>query len=208
MEPSRASFESCVEDYVPNDSVRTRGPLLLDEEDRARFMALCLPVDDCGCITWNGRINKRGYGRFQPASRRGVVPAHHVAWVLAGHERPADVDLVVDHLCQNPLCMAVPHLEWVTALENQRRIDLRRLRCRRGIHDWHNQVAFFPFESRSRTCFACEANPPGRRPRSIRRKSDRLLRCTRGHDVTGDNGYDVPGLRGMRGCRLCTQAWA
>lgn len=178
----------------------TRGPLILDERDRARFEALCLPVDERGCITWKGRLNEHGYGRFQPASRRSVVPAHHVAWVLAGNERPSDSDIVVDHTCQNPLCMAVVHMEWVTSLENRRRIDLRRRMCRRGLHDWHNQVAYFRFGSQARVCFACP-EPKSR----LRNDVDRRLWCPDGHDVMGDNGYDVPGLPHMRGCHICTK---
>lgn len=206
--PPGPRLKSCVEDYMRNDSFRTRGPLILNERDRARFTALCLPMDDRGCITWDGKVGKHGYGRFQPASRKSVVPAHHVAWVLAGYERPADVNLEVDHLCQNPLCMAIPHLEWVTALENKRRIDLRRMKCRRGAHDWHDQVAYFRLESQTRICFACEAIPLEHRRKAVARRSDRRVKCLSGHDVRGDNGYEVPGLPKMRGCHICTKAWA
>ena len=174
---------------------------LCDEPDGN---ALCFLPDDPGCIRWTGRIRKGGWGYFYD------TPAHHIAWFLTFGDVPGDPGLEVDHLCQVRDCVSVAHLEWVTTLENQRRIDLRRSVCRRG-HDWTGSVPFFRHGRQARVCFQCVQEGPAPRQRDRRRgfktKAARMIRCPRGHDVTGDNGYDMPGLPGRRGCWTCTEAW-
>ncbi|WP_409000225.1 HNH endonuclease signature motif containing protein [Streptomyces ipomoeae] len=194
---------------MPDDSRAPRRPLLLTEAEVEQFREFCLPPDDNGCVKWSGDLIKGGWGRFKVASRHHAVPAHHVAWQIAFGELPVDPELVIDHTCQVRDCVNVEHLEWVTQLENYRRIDLRRSTCRRG-HDWHSQVAYFRFNSQVRICFVCEAEGPSKRKPSTRRKprkADLARICPRGHDVSGDNGYDLPGLSGKRGCHTCTKSW-
>ncbi|MFF0597905.1 HNH endonuclease signature motif containing protein [Streptomyces antibioticus] len=167
-------------------------------------------LDDVGCIHWRGKVNKGGWGRAKISDRRHHVPAHHVAWAIAFGAIPEDTGLEVDHLCQVRDCLNVAHLEWVTTLENQRRIDLRRPVCRRG-HDWSSLVPVFRLDGWVRICFDCLAEGPVKkktdRRRGYKSKASRMIRCPRGHDVSGDNGYDLPDLPGRRGCHVCTEAW-
>lgn len=81
---------------------------------------------------WTGWCNDKGYpyvydeGRDQPAYRAiykrlvGVIPP----------------PLELDHLCNLPLCVWPTHMEPVTHAENQRRMSVRQVACRRAGHDW------------------------------------------------------------------------
>jgi hypothetical protein len=169
--------------------------------------ALCSIPDDPGCILWTGGDNGRGWGRYCTGGQD--APAHHYAWAIAFGEIPEDPGVELDHLCAVRRCVSVAHLEWVTQLENTRRIDLRRPTCRRG-HDWSWGVPYFRPDSPARVCFQCVAEGPARktdRRRGHKSKASRLVKCPRGHDVTGDKGYDIEGLPGRRGCWICTNAW-
>lgn len=189
---------------IPPDGIR--GQLTILAADVESFWAQCLLPDERGCVRWTG-CTHRGYGRMKLRKERRQTPAHHIAWALAYGKLPEDRELQVDHTCQITSCVAVAHLEWVTALENQRRIDIRRPVCRRG-HDWSHVLPVFRLNSNARICFVCVANPRRRkrstRPRS---KASRMAYCPNAHDVTGDNGYDIDGLPGRRGCWICTHAW-
>lgn len=72
-------------------------------------------IDRSGeCWLWNGAQNGRGYGRV---NLHGVwYQAHRLAWLLAGRELPSG--MVLNHLCQNKLCVRVEHLECVTQRQN------------------------------------------------------------------------------------------
>lgn len=172
--------------------------------------ALCFLPDDPGCVLWEGRVNERGYGLVKLDRHRHTVPAHHVAWAIKHGHIPADTNLVVDHLCQVPSCVSVLHLEWVTALENSRRIDGRNHVCRRG-HPWRGLLPLYRLGSQLRLCFRCIEEGPRRRLPEPRRKgkvkADRMLWCPRGHDVSGSNGYDLENLPDRRGCWKCTHHW-
>jgi hypothetical protein len=67
------------------------------------------------CWPWTGATQARGYGHFSPEHRR-MVGAHRFAYELA--VGPIAADLVVDHLCRNPICVNPAHLEAVTNREN------------------------------------------------------------------------------------------
>lgn len=99
----------------------------------ARFL---LKVDVTpGCHVWTGRLNLKGYGRFDIGSRRNgtrrQVMAHRFAYEHA-HGRVA-ADLVVMHSCDNPRCVNLAHLKVGTPADNAADRDSKgRLGERRG----------------------------------------------------------------------------
>ncbi|WP_406518152.1 HNH endonuclease [Streptomyces sp. NBC_00826] len=132
-----------------------------------------------------------------------------MAWAIEHGSIPTDPDLVADHLCQVTSCVSALHLEWVTTLENYRRIDGRSPVCRRG-HPWRGLLPLYRVDSQVRICFRCiDEGPRAKTDRRSgrRRKTDRMLWCPRGHDVSGDNGYSLENLPGRRGCWTCTKQW-
>ncbi len=68
---------------------------------------------DSGCHVWIGRLNKSGYGMF------GNKLAHRLAWAKAHGAIPSG--LVIDHVCSNPPCVNVEHLELVSMEINVQR---------------------------------------------------------------------------------------
>lgn len=71
---------------------------------------------DTGCVLWIG-ATKGGYGVIVIDGRQRA--AHRVAYELA--RGPIAEGLVVDHLCENKLCVNPEHLDLVTPGENVRR---------------------------------------------------------------------------------------
>jgi len=114
--------------------IATRSPGFLS--DRGAFDRFCESVDvaDDGCWLWTGRTF--------PDSGRGVFPiqrtngkwqraqAHRAAYeLLVG---PILDRLVLDHLCNNKICVAPEHLDPVTQAVNRERQTTRQTRCYRG----------------------------------------------------------------------------
>lgn len=72
----------------------------------------------CGCWLWSARRSSKGYGRFDP--RRSIhLLAHRYAYEQIRGAIPVDLEL--DHLCRQPICVNPWHLEPVTKAENVRR---------------------------------------------------------------------------------------
>lgn len=72
------------------------------------------------CLEWTGALLPSGYGYLY---RRGrLVLAHRYAWAVSGRTLRADLEL--DHLCRNPRCVAVEHLEPVSPATNRARRGL------------------------------------------------------------------------------------
>lgn len=76
-------------------------------------------VTETGCWTWQGELNRNGYGRVWINGKRLMV--HRVVWELL-RERIED-GLVLDHLCKVRKCCNPDHLEPVTVRENTLRGD-------------------------------------------------------------------------------------
>lgn len=89
-----------------------------------------------GCLLWNGRTDKEGYGRINYGRTSGgfarPVLVHRLSYEL--NVGPLVPGLTIDHLCHNddPSCDLGPdclhrrcfepsHLDQVTAVENKRR---------------------------------------------------------------------------------------
>jgi hypothetical protein len=76
------------------------------------------------CIEWKGARSQLGYGNFHLSLGKGrvhrkTVKAHRLAYVLFKGLIPKGLQL--DHLCRNPSCVNVDHLEPVTGLINVQR---------------------------------------------------------------------------------------
>lgn len=88
-----------------------------------------------GCWDWQGVRSTTGYGLLVNYEL-GPVLAHRLALHVVG--RPVPVDMVVDHLCRNRLCVNPAHLEIVTSRENILRGEgtgaqnARKTHCVRG----------------------------------------------------------------------------
>lgn len=99
--------------------------LPIDDETRRRFRDKSAPYpDDRGHTWWLGAIDGRsdnsgGYGRFQCGAGEAAVIciAHRMAWTLV--HGPVPEGLIVRHRCDEPLCVAVPHLEVGTPTDNR-----------------------------------------------------------------------------------------
>ncbi len=68
------------------------------------------------CHIWQGAKNGR-YGMVREAGKRH--PAHRVAWIEA--KGPIPDDWHIHHLCHQPFCIRVDHLEALTASEHRGR---------------------------------------------------------------------------------------
>ena len=100
---------------------KTRGctpRLSLDE----RFRSKIRRDPETGCLEWLGTKSWDGYGRLWVGGRH--VGAHQFAYVTEIGDIPEGMQL--DHLCFNPPCVNVDHLEVVTPEENLRREWVRR----------------------------------------------------------------------------------
>lgn len=90
-----------------------------------------------GCWEWQAAKDRPGYGRFWSGSReRGIIMAHRWIYMELTGE---DIDgLDVDHLCRNPGCVRIDHLEPVTRGDNMRRGKVCNNAgvCRSGRHEW------------------------------------------------------------------------
>jgi hypothetical protein len=77
------------------------------------------------CFIWTGELDRTGYGRIKHKGR--YVPAHWVflGSVANGYRPPKDEtgeEMEVDHLCKQRDCVRPTHLEYVTHIENMRRM--------------------------------------------------------------------------------------
>lgn len=111
------------------------------------------------CILWSGHATPEGYGRAysrmsDPAGRKFGYGAHRLVWERANGQRIPD-GFEIDHLCRNPRCVNLEHLEVVTHDENMRR---RRefAFCRKG-HAFNSQNTIWTHNGKSRTrrCRVC-----------------------------------------------------
>jgi hypothetical protein len=102
-----------------------------------RFWAKVDRLGDDECWPWLAAVHGRGgYGVICSGKRGHKVMAHRVAYeLLVG---PIPEGLVIDHLCENPLCVNPAHMEPVQNGVNVVRghsptaLNARKTHCLRG----------------------------------------------------------------------------
>jgi hypothetical protein len=79
------------------------------------------------CWIWQNGTDKDGYGRFKVrvGGKGRTLRAHRWRWEQEHGPIPAGLQL--DHLCVQPACVRLSHLEPVTPLQNVRRSRLAKL---------------------------------------------------------------------------------
>ena len=92
-------------------------PAWITEQVLARFWAKT-QRQPSGCIVWTASLSQLGYGRFKINGQ--LVSPHRLIFVIETG-RPMPEGLIVDHLCRNPACLNIAHLELVTYAENTAR---------------------------------------------------------------------------------------
>ena len=125
--------------------------------DEVRFWEKTQPSAVSDCVEWTGYRMPRGYGRFSNWLAHRWVYSHYVKEIPEG--------MTVDHLCANPPCVNVAHMELVTLSENTHR-QMQRMReagtlfrqqCKRG-HVFTPENIFLKPKGVGRECKTCRNN--------------------------------------------------
>jgi hypothetical protein len=136
---------------------RPRKPPRIREEPRLR------PVDPAECKCWQGCRDRDGYGAKWADGKRVFV--HR--WVYEQVHGPIPDGLTIDHLCRNPACHNIDHLELVSRSENIQRSKWRQ-ECRHG-HPMTPQNTIWE-SSGKRRCRTCRTDS---QERAERRRKER-----------------------------------
>lgn len=99
-----------------------------------------LDFTDSGCVEFTGSRDRHGYGRVWNPSLGRPQLVHRAMWELM-HEVTLAPAEVLDHLCVNPPCVNLAHLEVVTQSENAKRQGRRRTTCPQG-HPWDEKNTY------------------------------------------------------------------
>lgn len=102
-----------------------------------RLAKRCAPMNERGCIEWQGPLLNSGYGyiRLSGPSFKKVL-AHRAAWINEHGEIPDG--LFVLHNCDNKLCVNVKHLRLGNQSDNMRDFNERDSRSWRQTHRSHH----------------------------------------------------------------------
>lgn len=126
--------------------------------ERLAFYTRNIGASHDECWTWDGRLNRDGYGVLSAPLLRTKM-AHRVSYIL--HVGQIPDGLTLDHLCRNPACVNPEHLEPVTMGENLRRgtspsaMNARKTHCIRG-HPFDEANTVYSKDGRHRTCRICK----------------------------------------------------
>ena len=122
-----------------------------------RFLSK-IKISKNGCWEWTDVLLKNGYGKFRLGLKK-VAPHRFIYEYYHGQICP---DLVLDHLCRNPSCVNVNHLEQVTMKVNVHRgfsiwgINSRKIKCIHG-HLFDKKNTYLTFDNK-RKCKICINN--------------------------------------------------
>lgn len=126
------------------------------EKHEAR-MALFEKKAEGPCDLWEGKFFRNGYGRIN--LKRGgkwtASNAHRAIYdLICG---PIPDDAVVDHLCHNPACVNVDHLQLLSNAENAaRKLSAVKTHCANGHELAGENLRIRP--NGRRCCKKCQLN--------------------------------------------------
>ena len=120
------------------------------------------------CMVPTGWRDKDGYTFIYDSRVRRQVRSHRLAW--QEQVGPIPPGMTVDHLCKNPPCVNVQHMEIVTAEENARRgvdiVDRKgRTHCPQG-HEYTPENTYT--WKNMRHCRTCRRERNASRARAAR----------------------------------------
>lgn len=170
----------------------------------ARFFAKAEEDTATGCWNWTALKDKKGYGRFEYATKDQRL-AYAVSYGLLISEVP--VGLQLDHLCRNTSCVNPYHLEPVTGAVNMARAAAVKTACPSG-HPYSDENTYLSPKG-ARVCRTCRAK--SQRADKERRKVERRARgplprqrpaeCKHGHPFDEVNTYVYNDVFHCRACR-------
>lgn len=131
-------------------------------------------VEENGCHTWTGSLDKNGYGKVgvKGETRMVMRMAHRVRYEREVGPIPNGMQL--DHLCRNKSCCNPAHLEAVTQRENLLRGNTliaraaARTHCQKGHELTAGNLVASRLRDGRRTCRICD-NEKHRRLGRLRR---------------------------------------
>jgi hypothetical protein len=131
----------------------------MSQRNTIETVASQIEILDNGCWFWRGWKDKFGYGSVNWDGKMARV--HRLVWEYLVCEIPDG--LVLDHLCRNPSCCNVGHLEMVTQAENALRGEVGKLNrekthCRHG-HPYSSENTYYITRGngkRFRVCKTCQ----------------------------------------------------
>lgn len=172
----------------------------------ARFERLYIPEPNSGCWIWMGAYNKKtGYGGFKGENSKQML-AHRFSYEF--YEGLIPDELVIDHWCNNRLCVNPDHLRVVTQSYNVRRYTDLITHCPQGHAYYGDNVKL---NNGSRICVAChniymnDYNKSKRSPATGPENKNKT-HCPQGHEYTAEN--TKYSSKGQRSCRTCHRIYA
>ncbi len=113
--------------HTPGISTRPRTGGSLTDEQLLQWMLRKTERQENGCLHWQGKLRKGGYGRIRYNGKEAT--AHRLVYELIYGKLPRH--LVVRHTCDNPKCIAPGHLLSGTIQDNNRDMHERRRNFRK-----------------------------------------------------------------------------
>lgn len=131
----------------------------LSAEDVQRFWSKVIKTD--GCWEWTGTSVLMKGGRRPVFSIHGRNSfAYRISWEIHNAREIPD-GLVIDHLCNNPMCVNPAHLRACTQEQNNARstsataINGRKTCCKYG-HPFDEKNTYMRPDGTGRACRTCE----------------------------------------------------